>query len=182
MRGRKNHGVRQARWAKMWKRALRRRSHFKNGRKKHWKQSYTHLHFPYVRSRPPVRHQLNRLLPLHRVVKKPKKNVYGVRYSVFVTQFLGGGSTNPHTHVYPPYNARKHFPASEPILFQTRLMQRYGKRVNKLDREAFILAKASRWHWGTVLWHARVPAFQVGWPIWDPKGRTPQQIVYRFNI
>lgn len=181
-RGRKNHGVRQARYLKMQKRRVKRGRKWLHSRAKTWKLAHSHLRFAYVRP-PPVYLPNVLMMPLHYYLVKPKKlprhsdGPPGVG-----SYFAGGGRTNPHTKIIWPPGYHHHWPPDYITWFVRRVALRYPKRVHRQKKADVILACASRWYWRSNELHRLGPtSYNIGWPHWDPKGRLPKQIVPGIN-
>lgn len=176
-RGRKNHGVRQARWLKMWKRQQRRKRHSKNGRKKHWKRAKDSLREPYMRSKVTRKGVGHYYVPLWMTERRPHALAAYGQPSHGTPLFAKFGHKNPHTHVVWEAGRTHNYRLGFPSGFVRRQQRYFGHRYAKQTRYAHRLAMASRWYWSTVMYHGRHPTeYQVGWPLWDPRGRTPAQL------
>ena len=182
-RGRKNHGVRQARFVKYWLRQNRRRARYHSGRKKWWQNRWQRGHHLYLRAPVQVHHPYAKSKPFWRYVKKPKHFAQYQSPPRGVSTFIRSPGGNPRTkqttlgHVH--YWQSRHFPVG----FIRRSKKFYGKRLHKCDRAGRILYKASAWYHSTVRYHTHFPTLiDVGWPVWDPKGRLPRQAIYGVNL
>lgn len=183
--GRKNHGVRKARWLKMQQRAKRRWRKWWHSQRDSWHYAHRpHMRVMYLRSQPAYRPR-RLMLPYWMYVKDPKKWIpEHPGYPRGHAFFIGGGNTNPHTKVVWTFPGLPHaYPFLYTIWFVRRRVTHFGKRVHKMNAEEVMEWSAYRW-WRSTYRESRYPGnnFDVGWPIWDPRQRHPQQIVWGHNI
>jgi hypothetical protein len=176
MRGRKNHGVRQKRWAKYQKRWFRRQRRWLHSRALYWKQSHRPYSHAYIRPLPafvPQRYMLR----LKDYIKKPKhvRNRSDGPIQVYhPAEFLARPS--PHTKNYWHPFTHIHYPPDYRVMYTYRRHLFYGKRLHRETKADVICAAAANWYHLSQNLHILDPHYYVvGWPAWDPKHRLPVQ-------
>jgi hypothetical protein len=169
MRGRRNLGVTQARWAATRKRFLRRAHRYYISGRKRQQPGHT---VPAPPGRKPHWVMIGGGHSQHHLRTLIRKQAAWARYPYHGTNVIthggGGGRVPPWWRAVPPLRdsgpGRTKPPNAGVIGKQRRLVKVRGHKEGRLRGEPWKAAAAFR-YWCAV--------HQAGWPAWDPEHRMP---------